>query len=127
LLAIVILGIAAVQIFKMTDRRAFEESSRKRVQLMLENLQAGGTSYEQDAMGYWRVGHPKTANEDKANDFARFRSQGGLGGVQSFSITSTKLNEATNTYDRYVEIAFVVNSKPLRVRAKQARPLEWVK
>ena len=125
LLIVIVLGFAAFQIFKYTDRKAFEENSRKRVQAMFEGLQRGDTASEQDAIGYWRIGHTEAPSQDSVNGFARFRSAGSLGGVQSFSIVSTQLVDASDTYTRYVDVTCLVNSKTLRIRARHHQPLEW--
>jgi hypothetical protein len=125
ILAVVVLAVAGFQIYKVTDRKAFEENSRKRVLSMMESLQRDTIPDEQDAIGYWRIGHPEVAREENVNAFARFRATGGLGPVKTFSIVSSQLVDASDTYARYVEITCMVNGKQLRIRARHHQPLEW--
>lgn len=126
LIFVVVLAIVGFQGYKILDRRAFEENSRKRVEGMFENLKSGNLADEQDAIGYWRVGHPEAASQDSVNSFARFRSAGNFGAVQSFGIVSTETGAASDSYARYIDLTCQVNGKTLRIRARHHQPLEWV-
>jgi len=126
LLAVVVLALVGFQGYKVLDRRAFEENSRKRVQSMFDSLKTGVLADEQEAMGYWRVGHSEVANEENASAFARFRAAGKIGTVQSFEIVSSQVVGASDTYARSVEITCEVNGKTLRLRARHHQPLEWI-
>ena len=88
LIAVVVLAAAGLVGFKKLDNSAFERNSRLRVENMLKNLQTGRLADEQEAIGYWRVGHPEAATEASVSAFARFRAEGSLGEVKSFSIVS---------------------------------------
>ncbi len=126
LLVVVALALVGFQGYKILDRRAFEENSRKRVQGMFDSLRTGVLADEQEAIGYWRVGHPEASNEENANAFARFRSAGKLGAIQSFELVSSQVVAASDSYARSVEITCEVNGKTLRLRARHHQPLEWI-
>ncbi len=127
LIIMAVLAVAAFFGYKKLDGRALEANSRTRVESMLKNLQSGSLADEQEAMGYWRIGHPEAASESNVNAFARFRNEGPLGEVKSFAIVSTQLTPASSATGRSVEITVDVNGKPLRLRARHKEPLEWIK
>ena len=126
LIVVVVLGIVAVQGYKILDRKADERNARQRVSLMFERLKSGTLADEQDAIGYWRVGHPEAASQETANLFARFRGERNIGRVDSYSFVSSKLVEGGDASQRYVDIDCTVNGRPLRLRATHAFPLQWI-
>ena len=127
LIVIAVLAVAGFFGYKKLDGRALEENSRTRVEGMLTSLRSGSLADEQEAIGYWRVGHPEAASEANANAFARFRAEGPLAEVKSFTIVSTQLIPASSADARSVEITVDVNGKPLRLRARHKQPLEWIR
>ena len=126
LIVLAVLAVAGFFGYKKLDSRALEAHSRERVEGMLKGLQAGTLADEQEAMGYWRIGHPEPASDANANAFARFRGEGQLGEVKSFTIVSTQLIPASSATGRSVEISATINGKPVRLRAKHKQPLEWI-
>jgi hypothetical protein len=125
LLVVLVLGIAAFQVYKISERKTFESHTKKRVEGMLANLQKGRVADEQDAIGFWKIGRPMAPAESDSNEFANFRSRGGLGAVQSYSITSATYAPADSTEGEHVDVAFVVNGKPMKIRARPVGALEW--
>lgn len=126
LLIVIILGFAAFQGYKVLDRKADERHARQRVSLMFERLKSGTIADEQDAIGYWRVGHPEPASEASANDFARFRGGRKLGRVESFTLLSSQIVERGDASQRQVDIICNVNGQQLKIRAVHASPLQWI-
>lgn len=126
LLVVIVLGIAAFQGFKVLDRKADERNARQRVSLMFERLKSGTLADEQDAIGYWRVGHPEAASEGTANEFSRFRAEGKLGKVESFTLLSSQVVEGSDASQRHVDVVFDVNGQQRKIRAVHAFPLKWI-
>jgi len=126
LLIAIVLGFAAFQGFKVLDRRADERNARQRVSLMFERLKSGTLADEQDAIGYWHVGHPEAASEATANEFARFRADRKLGRIESFTLLSSQLVELSDASQRHVDIICNVNGTQLKIRAVHAFPLQWI-
>ena len=126
LLFLVVVVVLGFQGYKVLDRRTEERSARERVSLMFERLKSGSVPDEQDAIGYWHVGHPETASTETVNGFAKFRAQRNLGRVDSYSITSSEVHEGDAARSRYVDIVCSVNGKDLKIRAVHKFPLEWV-
>lgn len=126
LLIVIVLGFAAFQGYKILDRKADERNARQRVSLMFERLKSGTLADEQDAIGYWRVGHPEAATQESANEFERFRSEGKLGRVESFTLVSSQIVELGDASQRHVDIVCNVNGHPLKIRAVHAFPLKWI-
>ena len=127
LIVIAVLAVAVFFGYKRLDGRALEANSRGRVEGMLKSLQSGTLADEQEAIGYWRVGHPEAANEANANAFARFRAEGALGVVTSYAVVSSVLVPGSSADTRSVEIAVNINGKPFRLRARHKQPLEWIR
>lgn len=125
LVVVIVLGFAAFYGYKILDRKADERHARERVSLMFERLKSGTLADEQDAIGYWRVGHPEVASEASANDFARFRGARQIGRVQSFNLVSSAVVEGSDAFQRHVDIVCNVNGRPLKIRATHGFPLEW--
>jgi hypothetical protein len=126
LVIVIVLGFAAFQGFKILDRKAEERNARERVSLMFERLKTGVLADEQDAIGYWRVGHPEPASDSSANEFGRFRSQGKLGRIESFTLVSSRLYELNDASQRHVDIVCTVNGRQVKIRAVHGLPLEWI-
>jgi hypothetical protein len=126
LLVALILGVLGFQGYKVLDRKADERNARERVSLMFERMKSGSLPDEQDAIGYWHVGHPETASTETANGFARFRAQRNVGRVETYSIVSTQVSEGGIAASRYVDIVCVVNGRDLKIRAVHKFPLEWI-
>ena len=68
-----------------------------------------------------------SATEAATNAFGRFRSEGGLAEVKSFSVVSTQLVPGTDTVARAVEVTAEINGKTVRLRARHKQPLEWIR
>lgn len=126
LLIVIVLGFVAFQGYKVLDRKAEERNARQRVSLMFERLKSGTLADEQDAIGYWRVGHPEPATEASANEFSRFRSERNLGRVESFTLLSSQLVELGDASQRHVDIICTVNGHQLKIRAVHTFPLQWI-
>ncbi len=94
---------------------------------MFDNLKSGSLADEQDAIGYWRIGHPEVANSESVAAFGRFRSEGSLGAIQSFSLVSSQVVAASDSYARSAEVTCQVNGKTVRIRARHKQPLEWIR
>lgn len=127
LIVTVVLAAVGFVGFKKLDNSALERSSKQRVEGMLKGLQSGSLADEQDAIGYWRVGFPEATTEAATNAFGRFRSEGGLAEVKSFSVVSTQLVPGTDTVARAVEVTAEINGKTVRLRARHKQPLEWIR
>ncbi len=125
LLIVIVLGFVAFQGYKILDRKADERNARQRVSMMFERLKSGTLADEQDAIGYWHVGHPEAASEATANEFARFRAERKIGRVESFTLLSSKLVELGDASQRHVDIICDVNGQQLNIRAVHAFPLQW--
>ena len=126
LLFALVLGVLGFQGYKTLDRRADERNARERVSLMFERLKSGSLPDEQDAIGYWHVGHPETASTETANGFAKFRAQRNIGPVESYSIVSTRVSETGTAASRYVDVVCTVHGRDLKIRAVHKFPLEWI-
>jgi hypothetical protein len=126
LLFAAIVGIIVVQGYKVLDRKAEERNAHQRVSLMFERLKTGILADEQEAIGYWRVGHPESPSDETANAFAKFRGQRNLSRIESYSIVSSQLIEGNVALGRHVDFQCVVNGRPLRIRATHKLPLEWL-
>jgi hypothetical protein len=118
--------LAAIYGIKSFHRYTLEKHSRHRVEGMLSNLQKGRIADEQDAIGFWHTGYLEAPSEATANQFANWRSQRHLDSVQTYSLVSSKVPEASNAAVQMCEIEFVVNGRHLRIRARDGVPLEWI-
>ena len=125
ILFLVVAGVLAVQGYKILDRKADERNSRERISKMFERLQSGSLADEQEAIGYWRVGHPESASEETANAFARFRARKGLRKIETYAITSSHVVDGSGAA-RSIEFVCLVNGRELRIRARHGFPLEWI-
>ena len=126
LLFVVVVGIAAFQGYKSLDRKAEERNARERIGLMFERMKSGSVPDEQDAIGYWRVGHPETASGETANAFAKFRGERSLSRVDSYSIGSSQVVEGGDAAQRHVDVTCTVNGRELKIRAVHNFPLQWI-
>ncbi len=126
LLFVVIAGVVVVQGYKVLDRKAEERNAQQRVSLMFERLKTGVLADEQEAIGYWRVGHPEATDESMVSAFSAFRKERGIGRVETFSIVSSQLFEGAEAQLRYVDFLCTVNGRQLRIRARHKLPLEWI-
>jgi hypothetical protein len=128
---VVIGGIAAlvvfgVQYFKKTDRKAFQEHSKERVQKLFDNLKSGRTADQQDAVGYWRVGHPEGTTEAKLQDFERFLKEKNIPmKIKSYEFVSSELVEGEDVVNRYVLLNCKVDDRSLSMMIRHKTPIRW--
>ena len=122
-IAVIIMGVGY---FKKTDQRAFHEFSRARVQNLFDSLKSGGTADQQDAMGYWRVGHPEPASSEKFTAFEKFLEKKGVPmRVSSYEYLSSELVDGDDVVNRYVRLRCRVDGRELGMVIRQKLPIEW--
>ncbi len=126
LLIAVVLGVVAFQGYKILDRKAEERNARQRIATMFERLKGGTLADEQEAIGYWRVGHPEVPSEESVNLFARFRAKRGLGKIESYTVVSSRVAEGGDTSQRFIDFVCTVNGREVKIRARHGQPLEWI-
>jgi len=122
-IAVIVMGVGY---FKKTDQRAFHEFSRARVQNLFDSLKSGGTADQQDAMGYWRVGHPEPASSEKFTAFEKFLEKKGVPmRVSSYEYLSSELVDGDDVVNRYVRLRCRVDGRELGMVIRQKLPIEW--
>ena len=119
--------VFGVQYFKKTDQRAFHTFSVDRVQKLFDNLQSGGTADQQDAVGYWRVGHPEATNESNLTMFENFMEKKGLSSIKvgSYEYVSSELVDGDDVVNRYVRLDCRVEGRDLSMIIRHKTPIEW--
>lgn len=123
LIALIVLG---VRYFKHTDQKAFHDFSKDRVEKLFDNLKSGRTADEQDAMGYWRVGHPEPASSEKFTAFEKFMEKKNLPmRVQSYEYLSSELVDGDDVVNRYVRLTCRVDGRELAMIIRHKLPIEW--
>jgi FtsZ-interacting cell division protein ZipA len=123
LIAVIVFG---VQYFKKTDQRAFHVNSKDRVQKLFDNMKSGRTADQQDAMGYWRVGHPETASSEKITAFERFLEKKDLPmQISSYEYVSSELVNGNDVVNRYVLLTCEVDGRELSMIIRHKMPIEW--
>ena len=118
--------ILGIQYFKKTDQRAFHDLSKGRVQNLFDNLKSGRTADEQDAMGYWRVGHPETATEANLRSFERFMEAKSLPTqIKTYEFISSELVAGDDVVNRHVRLECKVDGQRLSMVIHHKLPIEW--
>lgn len=123
---VVALIVFGVRYFKDTDQGAFHEYSKDRVQNMFDNLKSGQSADMQDAMGYWRVGHPEPASQDQLAKFESFLGRKGLSRqVRSYEYVSSELVDGDDVTNRYVLLRCRVDGHDLGVIVRHKTTIQW--
>jgi hypothetical protein len=123
---VIALIVFGVRTFKSTDQKAFHDFSIQRVQNLFDNLSSGNTADQQDAMGYWRVGHPEPANAEKWTAFERFMEKKDLPmRVASYDYVSSELVDGDDVVNRYVRLSCRVDGRELGMIIRHKMPIEW--
>lgn len=123
LVALIIFG---VRYFKNTDQQVFHEVSVDRVQKMFDNLESGRTADKQDAMGYWRVGHPEGASQEILAAFEAFLEKKGLPRqIQSYEYVSSELIDGDDMVNRYVLLKCRIEGWDLSMIIRHKIPIQW--
>ena len=124
---IIVAIIFGVQYFKKTDQRAFHTFSVERVQNLFDNLESGRTADQQDAIGYWRVGHPEATDEGKLTRFENFMNKKGLNSIKikSYEYVSSELIDGDDVVNRYVLLRCKVEGRDLSMIIRHKMPIEW--
>ena len=120
-------AIAGVKVFKMKDKETFTKYSLKRVERMLYGIKEKDTALEQEAIGYWLNGSPKTAmNEQISRGFDDFKKEKGIYRISSYEVLSAELINGDDQVNRYVEVRFKADGKELGVIVRHKRTMEWM-
>lgn len=123
---VVAIGVFGVRHFKSTDKTAFVSNSTTRVEKMFENMKSRETSYTQEAVAYWYVGHPMVPDEHIVGRFENFMRQKNIRvPIQTFEMVDAQLVDGDDVVSRRVEIVCKVNGQRLNLTAYYKQPLEW--
>lgn len=123
LIALIVFG---VRYFKNTDQNVFHEVSRDRVQNLFDNLKSGRSADMQDAMGYWRVGHPEAASQEQLAKFESFLGKKGLSRqVNSYEYVSSELVDGGDVVNRYVLLKCRIEGHDLAMIIRHHMPIQW--
>jgi hypothetical protein len=129
---LIILGAAIagvvlfVQFFKSTDERAFHDYAKDRVQKTFDSLKSGKIADQQDAIGYWRIGHPEPATEGALNSFEKFLAEKQLTlRVGSYQYVSSEVVDGEDQVNRSVRLVCMVDGKRLTLTVRQGHALDW--
>ena len=127
ILGVVIAGVVLfVQYMKGTDEQAFHNYAKERVQNTFESLKGRSTADEQDAIGYWRIGHPEPATEGALSSFEKFLAQKDLTmDVGSYEYVSSEVLAGQDQVNRSVRLTCRVDGKRLTLIVRQGYPLDW--
>lgn len=123
LVALIVYG---VKYFKQTDQHAFHELSKERAQKMFDNLKSGRSADQQDAIGYWRVGHPEGTDQVNLQAFKHFLETKGLSmDVQKYEYVSSELFSGDDTANRFVRLECKADGHKLSMDIRFKEPIEW--
>lgn len=131
----VVIGIVCLVVFLLVlktgvgfyEKQHFKHKAEKRVRVMLELLQKGGTMNRQDALRAWIYDpHLNKVDEPAENAFKSFLEAKNAQQIDSFHIRGLTVHREKQVFDIWVaRVRCLINGEPATLIVPQYNTMRW--